>query len=418
MKKIVFLLLLILVNYGLKAQLTALDDAKFYSFSVTKNSFKINIYIFNGIENTTEFDAGSDDAIWYTFDNPTTPVSSGTRKFYQPEDAKGYILDVNGQLTYIWVFDYQKYLPVFTSLIAEDAPQNQCESLNLLFDALIPDMTYKTPTGQSYKLDRNFTLKYNTLEWSDKWNTVERTVNVTSPKSTIVVDEAPLCDTYFTLKGDQWANELSLPPFEFTSKFYSAVAVGCHITTEAVTRSEKNEGERPDQLSAISGSSPLELFFKSNGNIPVPLYYKWTIYKGEELIVDRNDVDHRFTFVDAGLYKVKLITSNDYCSTADSMTVDISTSGISVPNVFTPNGDGQNDEFRVGYKSLVSFQCWVYNRWGRKVYYWNNPQKGWDGTINGVPASPGPYFYVIKALGADGITHNTQGDINLLRGKE
>ncbi|HQF11418.1 MAG TPA: gliding motility-associated C-terminal domain-containing protein, partial [Paludibacteraceae bacterium] len=58
------------------------------------------------------------------------------------------------------------------------------------------------------------------------------------------------------------------------------------------------------------------------------------------------------------------------------------------------------------------------NRWGRMVYHWNDPQKGWDGTIGGKKAPVGAYFYVIKAVGADGIKYSKKGDINLLRGRE
>ena len=100
--------------------------------------------------------------------------------------------------------------------------------------------------------------------------------------------------------------------------------------------------------------------------------------------------------------------------------------------MFTPNGDGLNDEFRVAYKSIISFQAWVYNRWGRLVYTWTDPQKGWDGNISGRKAAAGPYFYVIKALGSDFDANSApigktklrlgeyllKGDINIIRNKE
>jgi gliding motility-associated-like protein len=133
------------------------------------------------------------------------------------------------------------------------------------------------------------------------------------------------------------------------------------------------------------------------------------------LIVKRTDKDQRYTFTDAGTYTVKLTVSNSICSYSDSITVITSVSEIYVPNVFTPNGDGFNDEFRVAYNSLISFQCWVYNRWGRQVYYWNDPTKGWDGNINGKKAVPGAYFYIIKAVGSDKKVYKLKGDINLLR---
>jgi gliding motility-associated-like protein len=99
---------------------------------------------------------------------------------------------------------------------------------------------------------------------------------------------------------------------------------------------------------------------------------------------------------------VVLQVSNEYC-TLDSVTFElkISDSFLEVPNTFTPNGDGSNDEFRVVYKSIKEFHCWVYNRWGKLVYKWDDPAKGWDGTINGRPAAVGAYYYVIRALGTD-----------------
>ena len=122
-------------------------------------------------------------------------------------------------------------------------------------------------------------------------------------------------------------------------------------------------------------------------------------------------------------------------------TVAIAESYLAVPNVFTPNGDGQNDEFRVAYRSLAVFHIWVYNRWGKLVYESDDPSKGWDGMIGRRPAAEGAYFYVVRALGTDAaknakymskISYNKKklnadeavigvyqlsGDINLLRGK-
>ena len=135
--------------------------------------------------------------------------------------------------------------------------------------------------------------------------------------------------------------------------------------------------------------------------------------------------------------------SNEYC-TSDSVetVINISESYLRVPNVFTPNGDGHNDEFRVAYRSLREFHCWVYNRWGKLVYQWSDPDKGCDGMIGGRPAAEGAYFYVIRAMGTDAAknasyvglkavyqkrktnsdasvigVYQLSGDINLIRGK-
>jgi gliding motility-associated-like protein len=165
----------------------------------------------------------------------------------------------------------------------------------------------------------------------------------------------------------------------------------------------------------ISFSAPIDVQFLSNAN-DATQFYKWEIFKEKSLVTNRTDKDQRYTFTEAGNYIVRITVSNNICSFTDSIAVVVSESAIYVPLVFTPNGDGFNDEFRVAYKSLISFQCWVYNRWGRQVYYWSDPTKGWDGNINGKKAVPGPYFYVIKAIGSDKKAYKLKGDINLLRG--
>ena len=185
-------------------------------------------------------------------------------------------------------------------------------------------------------------------------------------------------------------------------------AVKHELTSLATARGaegeKSNERNRPTSQDLIVGSKysgPLEVAFYSNPT-PGAQYYKWSIYKSTELIVNRFDPEIRYTFSVPGAYRVVCSVSNQYC-TSDSteVTVSIAESYLAVPNVFTPNGDGKNDEFRVAYRSLREFHCWVYNRWGKLVYDWVDPAKGWDGTINGRPAAEGAYFYVIRALGTD-----------------
>ena len=58
---------------------------------------------------------------------------------------------------------------------------------------------------------------------------------------------------------------------------------------------------------------------------------------------------------------------------------DCKYTGIYIPDVFTPNGDGINDELDVYYGNLVAFEFLIYNRWGNLVFYTTDPTKKWDG---------------------------------------
>jgi gliding motility-associated-like protein len=65
-------------------------------------------------------------------------------------------------------------------------------------------------------------------------------------------------------------------------------------------------------------------------------------------------------------------------------------------NIFSPNGDGVNDEFTFEFKSasIAEFNCVIVNRWGIVVHEITNINDGWDGTDrNGDPCTNGVYFY-------------------------
>jgi gliding motility-associated-like protein len=82
-----------------------------------------------------------------------------------------------------------------------------------------------------------------------------------------------------------------------------------------------------------------------------------------------------------------------------------------VPNVFTPNGDGINDEFLVIYNGSENYQLTVFDRWGGRIFQSDVPGEPWLGqTNNGNIATEGVYYYTIQ-IGNK--TH--KGNISLLR---
>ena len=83
-----------------------------------------------------------------------------------------------------------------------------------------------------------------------------------------------------------------------------------------------------------------------------------------------------------------------------------------IPNIFTPNNDGVNDQFEV---PCVSEQnpayLVVYNRWGDEVYQSDNYTNQWDGTHVGVALPDGTYFYVLQLINGT----KTQGSVEIRR---
>jgi len=172
-------------------------------------------------------------------------------------------------------------------------------------------------------------------------------------------------------------------------------------------------------LDPVKGEAPLDVDFTNQSDNADA--YSWYVYKdlstlaGVTKVQDSlwipidNNTDLSYKYKHPGKYAVKLIATNtsgiNQCKSeymikiGDRIAVDSSL--VQVPNVFTPNGDGKNDIFRVKAFSLKSFHGVVFNRLGRKVYEWDDPKGGWNGKIGGSYATPGTYFFVIEAVGTE-----------------
>jgi gliding motility-associated-like protein len=114
-------------------------------------------------------------------------------------------------------------------------------------------------------------------------------------------------------------------------------------------------------------------------------------------------------FADTGTYPVMLVVTNTEGCTDTIIIEMIVITEIVVPNVFTPNGDGFNDNFVVQYLAELypNSKLYIYNRWGKRVYKSENYQNDWDGEKH----SEGTYFYTLFV--SDGTEKN--GTITLLR---
>ena len=68
-----------------------------------------------------------------------------------------------------------------------------------------------------------------------------------------------------------------------------------------------------------------------------------------------------------------------------------------VPNVFSPNGDGINDQWVIQFlDSYPGCTVEIFNRYGQKVYQSTGYSKPWDGMINGNPLPIGTYYWIIN----------------------
>lgn len=337
---------------------------------------------------------------WYRLPDTITPVQTGTDYFY-PEHGEGYMVKVGAERDVFWVFDYEQLRPTISLIEAE----LDCERTMLHLEGELPKISYTRLSGKQMTYPRNCHVEYMSAAWSEDTEMWVDSVAIEelTLEQEMTVAASPVATDYAI--SDMLAEQLGVAADTLRSSVYQPVALKAHPVTITTTRGKQgemsNEVNRPySPDDVLNMSAPLEVLFKANGLNAE--YYQWKLYKGSSLMLTRSDAEHRYTFTDKGNYRAVVAISNSHCQ-LDSVefTISISESMVVVPNVFTPNGDGTNDEFRVVYRSLKEFHCWVYNRWGHLVYEWSDPAKGWDGTIGGRPAAEGAYFYVIRALGTD-----------------
>lgn len=363
---------------------------------------------------------------WSAVDaQPENVTVSGNSSSMPLDGSEGFGITVEdaGRMHHFWVVNYSRYIVNFTGLSVKEG-DSDCTSMYLNVEPLttssFSSMTYYTINGASRTLDRGYKLTCNTLVYDDESKIYNPTVSETVLsylKSSIRVNK-PLCDTRFTLSGDRFAQQWGMA---------TTVESDTYITDaiDAMTYAEKderdNDNEQNDGTAALGGSAPVDITFVAAVTDAVK-FTEWQLssspdFENFDLRFNQTEVD--YTFTEYGTWYMRFQASNadgscDFFSPIYE--IQIGESKLQCPNAFSPGAsEGVNDEWKVSYKSIVDFECHIFNRWGVKIITLNHPSQGWDGKYKGKLVPSGVYYYVIKAVGADGHKYDLSGDINIIR---
>jgi gliding motility-associated-like protein len=129
--------------------------------------------------------------------------------------------------------------------------------------------------------------------------------------------------------------------------------------------------------------------------------------RGDQLFIAPLNYQGQLTWNGGQSNSVLLITeAGSYVATvfnvcgseADTINIDLVNCNIWLPDIFSPNGDGKNDIFRlVGDLSMVTeLNFAIYNRWGERVFLTDDPYEGWDGMYKGEKQDLGTFGYMVK----------------------
>ena len=216
-------------------------------------------------------------------------------------------------------------------------------------------------------------------------------------------------------------------------------------TTYTVLAADMNGCRNSDQVtvSVISCNPPIANLIASDTLICIndcidftdlttnsPSNWTWYFF-GSNTLNSATQNPFNVCYDSVGSFNVALVVSNVFGSDslfiANYITVDSCiipptptipptiTPVVVVPNVFSPNGDGQNDLFNIDGVGIKTVAIKIYNRWGQSVFETTQFNEGWNGRTNSGDEVPdGTYFYIVDVeTTTDTETHT--GSLTLIR---
>jgi len=331
----------------------------------------------------------------------TVSVSSGYR----------VIMSKSGTtLTYrVWVL-FNDFNVVITNKDAENKLEfgyYNCSSLDLRADTVLNPLRYYKPATDSV-----FTLSgFYTIRWTTD------NPDASSPSSRLItrVYDPPYNDTWYRLR---LTDRFGLVRTD--SVFYESIMPKASVSAGYVSLGDTSEYPGKPYVYYYDDdimSAPGKFRFDISGSRNATSYqidfgdgdfYESSIFNDDEVVHE---------YLHPGIYKAKLTVKGGLpfeCTDSTSVTAELAYASFSLPNVFTPNDDGDNDVlslydnnnvFRSVDASVTFISITIFNRAGLKVHSYEGNIRdwpGWDGLIKSSnrEAPEGVYYYVISMFNA------------------
>ncbi len=125
----------------------------------------------------------------------------------------------------------------------------------------------------------------------------------------------------------------------------------------------------------------------------------------------------KYTYADTGNYNIELWISNiNGCVDSISKSLRVEPEFmIYIPNTFTPNNDGVNDQFYAKGWGIIELNMNIFDRWGNRIYTSSGVTATWNGTINENNAQEDVYIYEFNVKDVFNTQHFYNGKVSLVR---
>ncbi|MEO6305837.1 MAG: gliding motility-associated C-terminal domain-containing protein, partial [Bacteroidia bacterium] len=194
--------------------------------------------------------------------------------------------------------------------------------------------------------------------------------------------------------------------------FLVSNATGTSIATSTVVVTTSAHAAFNASLNAIGFPNQLILTNYSTNSIA----NQWLF--NDDLSTNTTSLNTIKNYSISGSYSVSLIAYGNFgCNDTSDYAFRIAdSSGITLPTIFSPNGDDINEIFKPIAKNISSMNVWVYNRYGTIIVKWDRVNGFWDGhTTSGERCEAGVYFVIVEASGIDGKSYKLKHSLTLVR---
>ncbi|MGB1039356.1 MAG: gliding motility-associated C-terminal domain-containing protein, partial [Flavobacteriales bacterium] len=123
--------------------------------------------------------------------------------------------------------------------------------------------------------------------------------------------------------------------------------------------------------------------------------------------------------IEEGTYSLSVVDANGCSDRSEFIVVNFESDTceyhIYLPNIFSPDGNGQNDVFRIEGDGVEKVEFKIFNRWGNLIFESTDQSIGWDGTYQGKPINQGVFVYMISGSFVNGEEFQQKGTVTLVR---
>ena len=211
------------------------------------------------------------------------------------------------------------------------------------------------------------------------------------------------------LSNDAIPNPVASPRDSTVYKVITTNQYGCQdsafVTIDVYRNPFANAGQ--DQFIMIGDTAILNGSFTGTS-----INFNWT---PPIAISNTNIIDPRVFPAQTSIYTLNAVSTLGCGTYSDHVKVNVF-NALYIPNAFTPNNDGINDQFKimsfVNYK-ITNFE--IFNRWGERVYRSTDNFGSWDGTFRKIPQPTGIYVYQVEIIGPNRKKIFRKGTVTLIR---